>query len=268
MENVISWFPGHMQKTTRIIKETMKDIDLIIQIVDARAAQISSNDDMVKEISNQKPVLKIALKKDLSSYKGLCIAGSILNNKFKNEVINNIRKIMQPKLDSKKRKGFVNAKIYVIVVGLPNVGKSSFINFMSRKSQLITGNTPGVTRKKTWLNVNEWIEMLDTPGVLFKKIDSHESLSILTLLKTIKWDITPKREIIEWGYHFYNQHHRAELEDYYKIKSESFEEFLDNLCENRKLIIRDNKFDYDRAIELLYKDFSDSKICKVNYEKT
>lgn len=268
MENTINWFPGHMQKTTRIIKEIIKEIDLIIQIVDARATNISANDELIKEISNQKNVLKIALKKDLSSYSGNILSGSIFNRKFKNEVISKIKQEVQEKIKAKKKKGFVNPKIYVIVVGLPNVGKSSFINFLANKQQLITGNTPGVTKKKNWLNVNSWIEMLDTPGVLYKKISNFDSLAILALTRTIKWDITPKKEIIEWGYNYYLTHHQKELQTFYNLESNNFNEFLDKFCNVRKLFMKKGELNYENAIEILYKDFSDSHICQVNYEKT
>ena len=234
--------------------------------MDARAITTSSNDDFIKEISNQKLVLKIALKKDLSSYDGPLLAGSIFKKNFKNEIISKIKDKVQEKIDSKKKKGFINPKIYIIVIGLPNVGKSSFINFMANKQQLITANVPGVTKKKNWLNVNSWIEMLDTPGVLYKKIPNFDSLAILALTRTIKWDITPKKEIIEWAYNYYHNNHKKELSSFYNFTSNNFEEFLDNFCSVRKLILKKGEFNHENAVEILYKDFSDAKICKVNYE--
>ncbi|MGL5630412.1 MAG: ribosome biogenesis GTPase YlqF [Mycoplasmoidaceae bacterium] len=274
MENNLNWFPGHMQKTTRLLQEMIKQIDLIIQIVDARAPNISSNDNFLKEINTNKPILKIALKDDFLDDENRIenddiLFTSILNKKFKKTVISKIRNIMDKKIEQQKLKGFVNPKIYIIVVGLPNVGKSTFINKLANKSQLITSNVPGITRKKIWLNVNDWIDMLDTPGVLYKKIKTFENLSILALIKTIKWDIleTRKYEIMEWGYNFYKNNYLLFWNQYYEIVSNNFEEFINQYCELKKFYLKKGVFNYSQAIEKLYLDFTENKICKVNYEK-
>lgn len=267
----INWFPGHMQKATRLMKEQMKIIDIIIQIVDSRSIINSSNDDLINEIAPNKTVIKIALKEDLSDVfindKNI-IHGSIKNESFRKTVLQKINIIAKPKIDAMMKKGIVNPKIYLMVLGLPNVGKSSFINFIAKKSQLITGDKPGVTKKNTWLKINDQIQMLDTPGILFKKIKNLETGFILTLIKCVKWDITPKYEVIKFAYSFYTKNYLKEFKKYFDTEIvDDFENFLNDYCLNKKMLLNKNEFDIEKSLEKLYKEFCSGKICKVNYEK-
>lgn len=267
----INWFPGHMQKATRLMKEQIKIIDIIIQIVDSRSIINSSNDKLINEIAPNKMVIKIALKGDLSDVfnndKDI-INGSIKNEAFRKTVLHRIDTIAKTKIDSMLKKGIVKPKIYLMVLGLPNVGKSSFINFIAKKSQLITSDRPGVTKKNTWLKINDQIQMMDTPGILFKKIKDVETGFILTLIKCVKWDITPKYEVIKFAYNFYTENYLSEFKNHFNTEIiDDFQEFLNEYCLSKKMLLNKDEYDIEKSLEKLYKEFCSGNICKINYEK-
>lgn len=267
----INWFPGHMQKATRLMKEQIKIIDIIIQIVDSRSIINSSNDELINEIAPNKMVIKIALKGDLSDVfnndKDI-INGSIKNEAFRKTVLHRINTIAKTKIDSMLKKGIVKPKIYLMVLGLPNVGKSSFINFIAKKSQLITSDRPGVTKKNTWLKINDQIQMMDTPGILFKKIKDVETGFILTLIKCVKWDVTPKYEVIKFAYNFYVENYLSEFKNHFNTEIiDDFQEFLNEYCLNKKMLLNKDEYDIEKSLEKLYKEFCSGNICKINYEK-
>lgn len=267
----INWFPGHMQKATRLMKEQIKIIDIIIQIVDSRSIINSSNDELINEIAPNKMVIKIALKGDLSDVfnndKDI-IHGSIKNESFRKTVLHRIDTIAKTKIDSMLKKGIVKPKIYLMVLGLPNVGKSSFINFIAKKSQLITSDRPGVTKKNTWLKINDQIQMMDTPGILFKKIKDVETGFILTLIKCVKWDVTPKYEVIKFAYNFYTENYLSEFKNHFNTEIiDDFQEFLNEYCLNKKMLLNKDEYDIEKSLEKLYKEFCSGNICKINYEK-
>ncbi|MGL4647401.1 MAG: ribosome biogenesis GTPase YlqF [Mycoplasmoidaceae bacterium] len=268
-QQIINWFPGHMQKASRLIKEQLKLVDYIIEIVDARAVNITSNENFIKEIAAHKPLLKIALKNDLADANPKIknvLYGSINDQNFRKIVLSEINNGTKPIITKMQKKGIVNPKIYLMVVGLPNVGKSSFINFLAKKKQLIIANQPGVTKKNNWIKINDQIEMMDTPGILFKKINDAKTGYILTLLRCVKWEITPKYEVIDFAYHYYFANYKKPLCDAFKFElDDSFQVFLDNYCNHQKLLLIGNHFDYEKALEKLYKLFSTGLICKMTF---
>ena len=166
------------------------------------------------------------------------------------------------------KKGIVKPKIYLMVLGLPNVGKSSFINFIAKKSQLITSDRPGVTKKNTWLKINDQIQMMDTPGILFKKIKDVETGFILTLIKCVKWDVTPKYEVIKFAYNFYTENYLSEFKNHFNTEIiDDFQEFLNEYCLSKKMLLNKDEYDIEKSLEKLYKEFCSGNICKINYEK-
>lgn len=178
----INWFPGHMAKTKRLLKESLKNIDLVAEILDARIPHSSTNPDLNQIIEN-KPKIVILSKSDLSDpiqnqkwinfyeNKGFaCMEFSLKNGKYISDFKAKTLKMMEDKIQKFKSKGIVGHKIRVMVVGIPNVGKSSFINKICGKQKCKTENRPGVTRQNRWYSAGEYIEFLDTPGVLWPKL--------------------------------------------------------------------------------------------------
>ena len=177
----INWYPGHMAKTKRQIKEDLKLIDLVVELLDARIPISSRNPD-IEEITKGKKKIIVLNKSDLAeekenqrwltyySSKGIpAVLTDSQNGKGIGQVINKIEEVMKDKKEEMDSKGRTGRKIRVMILGIPNVGKSSFINRISKKTLAGVGNKPGVTKQKQWIRINEKVELLDTPGVLWPK---------------------------------------------------------------------------------------------------
>ena len=203
----ISWFPGHMAKTRRQITEDLKLVDVIVEILDARIPISSQNPEIQEIIKNKKKII-ILNKSDLSDEKdnkkwinyftkkgSRVVLANSNTGKGVDEVIRQIQKAMQNEIDEYKEKGRIGRKIRVMVVGIPNVGKSSFINRIAKKNSAGVANRPGVTKQKQWIRINENIELMDTPGVLWPKFESEEVALNLAFTGTIKDDILEITEI-------------------------------------------------------------------------
>jgi ribosome biogenesis GTPase A len=189
-----------MASATKKLKE-IKPLDLIVEIIDARAIKTSKNEALLKEFN--KPKMTIALKSDLSDYKTIkapkdVIVGSIKDLSFKEKIIEQLYIFFQPKIDSLMKKGLLVPQFYIMVVGLPNVGKSSIINFLgARGAKAIVQNRPGVTRKNQMIKLNDNFFIYDTPGIMVKKITSVTQGYILALLNLIKREVLPIKEVSE-----------------------------------------------------------------------
>lgn len=271
-EKSLNWFPGHMKKTIDEFKKEIKLIDLIIEIVDARSINNTSNSEILKIVKGcNKKIIKLALKSDLADR---CINDeeviySNINDKnIKNIILKKINDELSDKINSLIKKGYTNPKVYVAIVGLPNVGKSTFINTMIGRKHLISKNEPGITRKKNWTKISEYIYMLDTPGVFFKRVESEEVHNILALLRTINWNIVDKYNVIKFAYNFYIENYKKQFMEFYKLNQKlEFDDFLIHVCKINGLLEKNNNFNIDAALEKIYNEISNGEICKVNYEK-
>ncbi|MDE5617694.1 MAG: 50S ribosome-binding GTPase, partial [Ureaplasma sp.] len=197
----INWFPGHMKKSLEEIGKIVNKVNLIIEVLDARAINTSSNDELLNIVGN-KPILKIALKSDYSDLKNSndIFVCNIKEKNLRNKIINEINKKLKSQFESAKRKGLIHPKFIILVIGLPNVGKSTLINILKNKNTLITQNFPGVTKKQTIVNINNELNLIDTPGVLFKHIEQIEDAYKLTLINSIKKEIVPLDKVLEYGF--------------------------------------------------------------------
>ena len=194
----IQWYPGHMAKTKKQIIEDLKLVDIVIEVLDARLPKASENPDL-KELLKNKPKIVVLNKSDLSEekinkewveyYKKQDIPAILVNSNSGegiNNVISQIKKISQKQNETLIEKGRIGKKARVMVVGIPNVGKSSFINRIAKKNSAIVGNKPGVTRQKQWISLQDDITLLDTPGILWPKLDQEKGALNLAFVRNNK----------------------------------------------------------------------------------
>ena len=243
-----------MAKTVSCIKQQINKIDLVIQIIDARCVNISSNSDLIK-ICKNKPIINIALKSDLADLKNKADNVYYLDIMQK-DFVNNVDKIIENKLANQiaklKSKGLINPNFYCMVVGLPNVGKSSFINAFAKKNKVIVQNRPGITK-----NIN-----------LVKNIERMEDGYILGLIGSINKKVLPIEDVVKFAFEFYIKYYPNELKKYFGINNKlDFQEFIDFIVNKYKFIGKNNSKDYVKAYDFIFNTFINSKICKVNYEK-
>jgi len=236
----INWYPGHMAKTKRQIIEDLKLIDVVIEILDARIPISSQNPDLAKMINKKKRIIilnksdladKIETEKWIDKFKKEnIIAISVDSNTGNgiNKILNAIYDVMKEELEKNAINGRVGKKVRVLILGIPNVGKSSFINRISKKTSAEVGNRPGVTRAKQWVKVDDKIELLDTPGVLWPKFESGEVALNLAYTGTIKDDILDKIEIAYCLLKYLLENYKENIIKRYSLDIENINNILNN----------------------------------------
>lgn len=285
-EKKINWFPGHMNKAIRNAEEKLKLIDLIIEIVDARAPFSSSNP-IVNKLALNKLRLVILAKKDLADHKITkqwiqyyqqkninVLALNLFSKNVTDEVINKIFEVLSDKFNKQKSKGIVNYQAKVMVMGVPNVGKSTFINNVIRKNSAKTGNRPGVTKGQQWIKLNDNIDFLDTPGILWNKIENQQTASILALLGSIKEEVLPIEEITFKGFKYIYNHYFDLINEFYNFgkkqrvinDEEKIYELFNIICKNHNFKVTESIYDIEKAVELVFKDIRDGNIGAISYE--
>lgn len=277
----IQWFPGHMAKTRRLVAENLKLIDVVIELLDARIPNSSKNPDM-DEIVKNKPKIIALNKSDLADekisgewskwysekgYKSIFI-DSIKGKGF-NELKNEMRKLMKEKIDREKQKGRLFRPIRTMVVGIPNVGKSSFINKIAGKAAAVTGDKPGVTRGKQWIRLNSEIELLDTPGILWPKFEDPRVGMNLAYTGAIKDDILDTVEVASSLMTHLSKTYPHNLMERFKLKDleGNGEELLMKAGKNRGCIISGGQIDMARIAAIVLDELRGGKIGRITLEK-
>ena len=289
----LNWFPGHMAKTRKQIAEDLKLVDIVVEILDARIPISSQNPD-IKQITQNKKKVIVLNKYDLADEKEnqkwleyfnkkdqKAILVDALTGKGINETIRLIQKEMEEDLKKIADKGRIGRKIRVMIVGIPNVGKSSFINRIAKKTSAEVGNKPGVTKQKQWIRINDKIELLDTPGVLWPKFESEEVGMHLAITGTIKDDILELTEIAYTLTKFLLENYRENLVQRYSLNEKQIEEILnqdqpenENIYEIMQLIGKKRgavasggRIDDDKTSKIILDDFRSGKLGKITIEK-
>ena len=289
----INWFPGHMAKTRRQIAEDLKMIDVVVEILDARIPMSSQNPD-IRQITQNKKKIIVLNKYDLSdknkterwieyfTQKGQkVVLADSLTGKGINETVRQIQKVMEEDMQKMADKGRIGRKIRTMIVGIPNVGKSSFINRISKKTSAEVGNKPGVTKQKQWIRINEKIELLDTPGVLWPKFESQKVAMNLAITGTIKDDILDLVEVAYTLTKFMLENYKENLLQRYSLEEKKIDEILqqdqaenENIYEIMQLIgrrrgaILGGNIDDERTAKLILDDFRSGKLGKITLEIT
>ncbi|GAB6170036.1 ribosome biogenesis GTPase YlqF [Clostridium carnis] len=278
---VINWFPGHMKKTQREIKENLKLVDAVIEIRDARIPRSSANPDIDK-LCEGKPRIILLNKSDLAEPRVMkmwinhltsenvkVIEVNCLTGKGLNQIKPVLEGLLKEKHDRLKSKGLVKIQMRVMVVGIPNVGKSTFINKMAKNNIAKTGDRPGVTKSKQWIKTKMDIEMMDTPGVLWPKFEDENTALSLAFTGAIKDEIM---DIEELSYNLVKRlqnHYGDKLKDRYKLKeiNEDPLETLNDIARRRGCLIKGGEIDYNRIAVILLDEFRGGKIGNISLER-
>ncbi|MCS4486260.1 ribosome biogenesis GTPase YlqF [Staphylococcus americanisciuri] len=271
----IQWFPGHMAKARREVTEQLKKVDVVFELVDARIPY-SSRNPMIDEVIQQKPRVVIFNKKDMANdqemakwfayfkEKGaLPVAVDAKHGKGLKGVEVAAIEVTKEKFEREKAKGLKPRAIRAMIVGIPNVGKSTLINKLANRSIAQTGNKPGVTKQQQWIKVGESLQLLDTPGILWPKFEDQQVGIKLSLTGAIKDSIVHLDEVAIYALTFLIKHDYDNLIRHYKIDVPQDAENLkwfDAIGRKRGLLQRGNEVDYEAVIELIINDIRNAKI--------
>ena len=280
----IQWFPGHMAKARREISERMKLIDIVIELVDARAP-FSSKNPMFDDIIKQKPRLIVLTKQDMATpektkqwvsyYQSLGYQAMSVNLKNFNEyqkIIDKCRVVLKDKMEKEKARGLKPRAIRAMVMGIPNVGKSTFINKLANRKATVTGNRPGVTKSQQIIRVAKDFELFDTPGVLWLKFEDLSIARNIALIGSIKQDILPLDELFIYVMEYLTEHYPELLKNRYQLEIDLEDEdwivkTFDHIAHVRKIKPLRGETDYDRVIELVFSEIYDGSLGNLTWEE-
>lgn len=276
----INWYPGHMKKTKEMIRDNLKLVDIVVELLDSRIP-VSSKNHHLDEILGEKKRIVVLNKYDLadpevleewSEYyraKGMVsIFLNSLNGDGVNRLLHEIKLMMQEQTDRMIARGRIARPIRVMIVGIPNVGKSSLINKLAGKKSASTGNRPGITRGKQWIRLNKGLELFDTPGILWPKIDDEKVGLNLAFTGAIRDEIMDLDDI---AYYFIkrmvemypnNLKERYGLED---IDKETIE-IMDDIARNRGCLRKGNAVDYEKVSRIILEEFRRGKMGQISLE--
>lgn len=275
----LQWYPGHMTKAKRQMQEDLKLIDLIIELVDARIPLSSRNPD-IDELGKNKARLILLNKSDLaderyneqwSAYfqkKGFYV---VKVNAKSGAGLKSIQGVIQEackaKIERDRRRGIKNRPIRAMVVGIPNVGKSTFINSYAGKACAKTGNKPGVTKGKQWIRLNKTLELLDTPGILWPKFEDQEVGKRLAFIGSIKDEILNLEELSLELLDYIRTNYPGLLNTRYGIEEDGTPvSFLEAVADKRRCLIRGQEIDYAKAAGIVMEEFRNGKIGRITLE--
>lgn len=273
------WYPGHMTKAKRQMQEDIKLIDLVIELVDSRIPLSSRNPD-IDELGKNKARLILLNKADLSSEKHneawteffqekgyFVVKIDARTKRGMKQIQNVILEACKEKIERDRKRGIINRPVRAMVVGIPNVGKSTFINTFAGKACTKTGNKPGVTKGKQWIRLNKNVELLDTPGILWPKFEDQQVGLRLALVGSIKDEILNTEELSMELIKFLTVNYPGILAQRYEIdESEEPAKILEQIAVNRKCIQRGNEVDYAKAAALVIDEFRSGTIGKITLE--
>ena len=285
-------YPGHMAKTRRQIIEDLKIVDIVIELLDARIPISSQNPDIAEIIKGKKKIVvlnKCDLADEKENQKWLAYfenknipAVLVDSNSGKgiDNVVKKIEKVMEEEKEKQAEKGRVGRKIRAMILGIPNVGKSSFINRISKRTTAEVGNKPGVTKKKQWIRINEKVELLDTPGVLWPKFESEDVALKLAFTGTIKEDVLERAEVAYSLVKFLLENAIENLCNRYELTNEYIEEVLNrdnpenfNIYEimleigrKRGCVISGGNIDEEKTAKIILDEFKNGKLGRITLE--
>ena len=275
----INWYPGHMAKTKRLVKENLGLIDIVFEVIDARIPYSSKNKD-IDELIQNKPRILIMTKKDLcdievtwewvkyyedKGYKVVLV--DLINNPNLKELLSITSDLSKELNNKRKEKGLKERKTRILILGTPNAGKSTLINRLVGKKATNVGNRPGVTKNLEWIRINNDLEQLDTPGILPPKLENNNMALNLASMTAIKEEILDTEEIAIHIITMLKNYYKEYLEERYKLTDE--EDIVDILDKIGKNIgaIRGGETDYEKVYGTIIRDLKEGRIGKVTFDR-
>ena len=276
----INWYPGHMTKTRRMLQENLKMIDVVVEVLDARAPLASRNPDFDDLFAGKSRVVLLnksdladsnATKRWITYYnrKGIEAAGiSATGGSAKKIAVALIEKAAKPRVDAMKLKG-INKVVRCMIVGIPNVGKSTLINRIAGQNRAEVGNRPGVTRGKQWVKITPYLELMDTPGMLWPKLEDQELAKHLAYLGSIKDEVMDSEELaLDLLAQLQAMSPSQVAERYSKLTAETpKEDLLKAVCLSRGFLLRGGELDTERAAHVSLDEFRAGKVARVTLEQ-
>ena len=278
----MNWYPGHMRKTYDMLKENLRVVDLVIIILDSRVPNSSLNPQLDKLITNKEKIY-LMNKSDISDEKVnkewlrhfenknfTVVENNSIKNKKNKKLFDCISKVENKIRIKFEKKGFKNKTIRILVVGVPNTGKSTFINYLTKKKSVKTGNKPGVTRGKQWIKIKNKYEILDTPGILWPNLNNDKIKYNLAVTGLIKDNIIDDVELSIYLLKYLKTYYIEILKDRYNLKAKEYkgvEDILEKISRNKGYLLKDNEIDYERCAITILKDFRNGDLGKISLER-
>ena len=273
----IQWFPGHMTKTKRMIEADIKLVDAVVEIVDSRIPE-SSRNPILNDLTKDKPRIIILNKCDYADsvltdrwrdhyrkqgYGVLCC--DCRSGKGVKDFVPMLKKQLGDLLEKRRAKGMIGKALRIMVVGIPNVGKSSFINRMANSRKTAVGDRPGVTRGKQWVTIDKEVELLDTPGILWPKFDDQSAAEKLAFTGAIKDDVVDVESLAESLGEYLKEHYPDRLTERYKLP-DTEGRITELIAKSRGMMISGGEPDTERAAATLLDEYRSGKIGKITLE--
>ncbi len=274
------WYPGHMTKAKRMMQEDIKLIDLVIEIIDARVPLPSRNPD-IDELGKNKARLIILNKSDLADEKKNdawaawfqgkgCFTAKVnaRSGAGMKKIQDTIQEACKEKIERDRKRGIMNRPVRAMVVGIPNAGKSTFINTLAGKACAKTGNKPGVTKGKQWIRLNKNIELLDTPGILWPKFEDQLVGLKLAVVGSIKDELLQSEELAMWLIAYLRKEYAGLLTERYQIEEDGTDlEILERIAQSRGCRLKGNLPDYPKTAALIVEDFRSGRLGRITLER-
>ena len=275
----INWYPGHMARTKREIKEKLDLIDVVFEVIDARIPKSSKNKD-IDELIKNKPRILVMTKLDLcdqvetqkwiSYYETLgykVIALDLLNNPNLGTIYNETNKILKDLNEKRKQKGLKERKVRALILGIPNVGKSTLINRLVGKKATNVGNKPGITKQLEWIRINNDIELLDTPGILWPRFDNQEIALNLASMTAIKEEILDLEEIAIYIINTMLKLYPDNLKKRYNLGDTSRIDIILDTIGKKIGAIRNKETDYEKVYATVLKDLREGYLGRITFDR-
>ncbi|MCR5113646.1 MAG: ribosome biogenesis GTPase YlqF [Acholeplasmatales bacterium] len=278
---IIQWFPGHMAKARREITESLAKVDIIFELYDARIP-LSSKNPMVDEIVGKKPRLVLLNKASIADpkvtkewikyYKDKGIVAldiDSINGYNVNKIVSYAYEVLKDEFAKKEKRGIKSKTIKAMIIGIPNVGKSTLINRLAKRKAATTGDKPGVTKAQSWIKVTDDLFLLDTPGILWPKFEDQMVGVKLAMAGSIKDDILNLEQITLASIKYMKDNYASNLMDRYNITELEDDEklILDQICKKRGCLLKGGLLDYDRASVMFMNDLRNTRIGAMSYER-